>query len=258
MAYRHQDLLVELDGAELHAHRLLGGCAGTIVFLHDSLGAVSTWREFPPRLCQSAGHDGLLYDREGYGRSSPLAGNRETDRFSREAGVLAGLLQKLGIENALLFGHSDGATIALLTAALHPALIRGVISEAGHVFNELITREGVRAATARYDADETLRARLVRHHGGNAAKVLQLWAGDWLSEDFKAWNIEQLLPRIKCPVLVMQGENDDFGTRAQVEAICKGIDKRAEPCIIPRAGHTPHREVEDVVLEKAAAFIARL
>ena len=248
---------MELDGARIHVHRLLAGCADTIVFLHDSLGAVSTWRDFPLRLCQSAGHDGLLYDREGYGRSSPLAGNRKTD-FPAQADALAGLLQKLGIENALLFGHSDGATIALLTAALHPTLIRGAISEAGHVFNELATREGVRATKARYDAEEKLRARLVRHHGDNAAKVLQIWGEDWLSEDCKAWNIEQFLPRIKCPVLVMQGENDNFGTLAQVEAICKGIGKKAEPCIIPRAAHTPHREVEDVALEKAAAFIARL
>jgi pimeloyl-ACP methyl ester carboxylesterase len=258
MTFRHQDLLMELDGARLHAQRLLGGFGRTIVFLHDSLGSVSTWREFPHRLCLGAGMDGLLYDREGYGRSSPLAGSRKIDYHRREAGVLAKLLKKLDLEQVVLFGHSDGATIALLAAALHPGLIRGVISEAGHVFNETITQDGVRAAKARYDADEKLFTRLAKHHGGNAAKVLQIWAGDWLSEDFRSWNIEEFLPQIKCPVLVMQGENDDFGTRAQVEAICNGVGAKAEACLLPGAGHTPHREAEDVVLEKSATFISKL
>ena len=234
------------------------GNGRTIVFLHDSLGCIGAWGDFPQMLCELSGCDGLIYDRRGHGISSPFEGSRKPDYHQEEANMLDALLEKMGVEKAILFGHSDGGTIALLAAALHPERVDRIISEAGHVFVENITIDGIIAAKDLYDNHEKLQQRLFKHHGAKSRRLLEMWTEDWLNTDFRDWNIEKFLPLIKCPVLVIQGENDEFGTIAQVEAIYSQIGGVAEACVLPRMGHTPHKQAREEILEKSTKFIAQL
>ena len=189
---------VTIDGVRLRARSLPPSRgAPTLVFLHDSLGCITTWRDFPDRLAQACDCGALVYDRRGYGASDPFAPGMRTARYLHdEAAVLARLLEVCAVDDAVLFGHSDGGTIALLAAALHPQRIRAVISEAAHVSVDERTLAGVRAA------QETLRttdlpARLARHHGDKAQAVAAAWIDTWLAPWFRGWNIEPELRDIR-------------------------------------------------------------
>ena len=229
----------------------------TVVFLHDSLGCVETWRDFPEVLAERAGSDALVYDRQGYGRSSPFGPTPRTLRYLEdEAHVLRAVLDRREISSAILFGHSDGGSIALIAAALHPHRITAVITEGAHVFVEDVTLRGIHAAHESLGTTD-LAERLARYHGDKVPALTSAWIDTWLAPEFRSWNIERYLPDIRCPVLVIQGEQDEFGTRAQVDAIVKGVGSSARPLMIPGVGHTPHREARDVVLDTAAAFISR-
>lgn len=250
--------IIDLDGLRLSICRVINSASKkhpVIVYLHDSLGSISAWGRFPQLLCEHTSCDGLIYDRQGHGRSDPIEKARKPDYHQHEVHVLIALLQKLGMSDVILFGHSDGGTIALLAAAMYPLIIRGVVSEAGHVFNETVTQDGIRAAKVLYDTNEKLHSRLRAHHGEKAKKLLEIWTDDWLLPEFLDWNIEAFLPLVKCPVLVIQGENDDFGTVAQVESICSRVSGSSDAYILPQTGHVPHKQAVNLVLERTSRFI---
>lgn len=233
-----------------------GTAAPTLVFLHDSLGCITLWRDFPGRLAAATGCAVLVYDRQGYGQSPGFSerDTRDNTYLEKEADVLERLLAAYHINEAILFGHSDGASIALITAAKYPARIKAVISEAAHIFVEEVTLKGVRAAVTAYHTTN-LRERLQRYHGIKTDAVFSAWTDTWLSEAYRDWTIESFLTRIQCPVLVIQGTQDEYGTLAQVRGIVSGVGERAETLIIPAIGHTPHKEAKEIVLKRSAAFI---
>ena len=227
----------------------------TLVFLHDSLGCITTWRAFPETLAAALGCDALVYDRRGYGASSPFGPEPRTPRYlEEEAEVLARVLDACRIPEAVLFGHSDGGSIALVAAARRPEVVRAVVTEGAHVFVEERTLAGIREARATLRTTD-LRERLRRHHGERTDGVTSAWIDVWLSPGFRDWSIESYLPRIRCPVLVLQGTDDEYGTPAQVRAIAKGVAGPARAQLIPGVGHTPHRAAPDEVLRLATAFL---
>ena len=232
--------------------------AATLVFLHDGLGSVSTWRDFPARLAAATGCAALIYSREGYGGSDPCALPRPLDYMERAAREeLPAVLRAAGVRRYLLVGHSDGASIALIHAAeRHAGELLGVISEAAHLFPEAVTLESIRAARAQYQ-DGALAGRLRRHHGANATCAFEGWAGAWLDPRFSDWTIEPLLARIKVPVLALQGTDDPYGTPAQLAALGRGIGTAAETVLLADCRHAPHRDQTERVVHRMTRFVRR-
>jgi len=227
----------------------------TVVFLHEGLGSVSAWRDFPERFCRAQGLRGLVYSRPGYGRSTPKApGERwAPDFMHRQAHeVLPALLAALGLERPWLFGHSDGASIALLHAARYP--VAGVVAVAPHVFVEGVSVTSIEAARAAYETTD-LRARLARHHD-DPDSAFRGWNDVWLDPAFRGWNIEEEIEPIRCPLLAVQGEDDEYGTLAQVRAIARRVPQ-TELLVIPHCGHSPHRDQPEVLIREAGRFIVR-
>jgi pimeloyl-ACP methyl ester carboxylesterase len=251
---------IKVLGRRLAVERLRpepAAAGAPLVFLHEGLGCITLWRDFPARLCQRLGRPGIVYDRWGYGRSEPLDRPRQPGYLHDEARLfLPAVLQALEEPRAILVGHSDGGTIALLFAAAFPETAAAVVTEAAHVFVEEVTLEGIRKAVDAYAATD-LPARLARHHGERTDAVFRAWHETWLSPAFRGWNIEGELPRITCPTLVLQGEDDEYGTRAQVEAIVRGVSGPAESVLIPGCAHVPHHQAQDRVLDLIESFLGR-
>ena len=232
--------------------------APTLVFLHEGLGSVSAWRDFPDRLAEQTGCGALVYSRAGYGSSAPAPLPRPVRFMHDEAAVLARLLEESGIRQPILVGHSDGASIALIYAGSAPGVPPlGLVLEAPHVFTE---PSGLASIARIADAYRTtdLRERLARHHGANTDNAFRGWNDVWLHPDFQAWNIEDVLPRIESPILILQGEDDEYGTWRQVEAIERQSGGPVEAVAIPACGHSPHREHPERTLREMADFIGRL
>ncbi|MDO3427067.1 alpha/beta hydrolase [Chryseobacterium sp. APV1] len=230
----------------------------TIVFLHDSLGCTQLWREFPARLALQIQCNVLIYDRLGYGKSFPmLTCERVNNYMEQEADLLNDLLKELNINDIILFGHSDGGTIALIFAARYPEKVTATLCEAGHIFVEEITVKGVKNAFEAYKTTN-LPERLAKYHGDKVEMIVKAWTEIWLSNRFKSWNIEYLLKDITSPLLFIQGENDEYGTLDQVEKTISQVSGTAEKFIIPNIGHTPHKEIPDAVLQKSTEFISSI
>ncbi|MDY8135623.1 alpha/beta hydrolase [Aquimarina sp. 2201CG5-10] len=230
----------------------------TIVFLHDSLGCIELWRDFPEKIKSATGYNVLSYDRQGYGQSAPFeVKTRKLDYLKNEAIVLAKIIDQLDLKNIVLFGHSDGGSIALLTAALFPDKIKGIITEGAHVFVEEETLSGIRQAVEAYQ-NTNLKEKLSKYHGVKTDEVFRMWAETWLSADFKNWNIEEYLSKITCPSLIIQGEKDEYGTIAQVHSIVGNTGGISTPMLIPNVGHTPHKEVPDLIVNKTNDFLLSL
>ncbi len=229
----------------------------TLVFLHEGLGSVGQWRDFPSLLCEKTGLPALVYDRWGYGKSDPFTLPRLKGYLHDEALLgLPAVLDVCGIGRAILVGHSDGGSIALIYASTRPERVRAVITEAAHVFVENVTLEGIREAVSAYESTDLVK-RLARYHGDKTDLVFHGWADTWLSPEFRDWNIEDVLPGVRCPVLVIQGIDDQYGTPAQVNAIARQVSGEATPLLV-KCGHIPHAEARDEVLEEMARFIEAL
>jgi pimeloyl-ACP methyl ester carboxylesterase len=232
--------------------------SATIVFLHEGLGCIEMWRDFPETLCKSVGCHGLIYDRKGYGRSEKFEGPWPVDYLQIESLLyLPELLKECSIENAVLVGHSDGGTIALITAASHRNLVKGIITEAAHIFVEQITIEGIHKTVQAFETT-SLKEKLLRYYKENTMTIFYRWADRWLSSEYRNWNIRKELPNITCPVLLIQGEDDEYGTRAQVEGIARGVSGPVHVKLIPNCGHTPHFQAKDTVLSEMTRFIEAL
>ncbi|AZB08240.1 alpha/beta hydrolase [Chryseobacterium sp. G0162] len=227
----------------------------TLVFLHDSLGSVQLWRDLPAKLSEETQCNVLVYDRLGYGKSYPMPTHiRPVNYMELEADLLNDLLVELNINNSILFGHSDGGTIALITAAKYPERVEAVICEAGHIFVEEVTLKGVYDAWEAYKTTN-LPERLQKYHADKVDMLFRAWTETWTRDDYRSWNIEYLLKDITCPLLFIQGENDEYGTLDQVDKTVTQVSGSAEKYIIPGIGHTPHKEAPELVLEKAIEFI---
>ncbi|KFF07695.1 alpha/beta fold hydrolase [Chryseobacterium luteum] len=254
-----EERIIEVRGQKLYiTHNNISEAKPVIVFLHDSLGCVQLWRDLPEKLSEVTHCNILLYDRLGYGKSGPmLTHERPVNYMEQEAGLLNDLLTELNINNAVLFGHSDGGTIALITAAKYPEKIKSVICEAGHIFVEDLTLKGVWDA---WDAYKTtnLAGRLAKYHGDKVEMLFRAWTETWTREDYRSWNIEYLLKDIHCPLLFIQGDADEYGTLEQVERTVSQVSGTAEKYIIPGIGHTPHKEVPELVIGKVSEFIKKL
>ena len=229
-----------------------------IIFLHESLGCIELWKDFPKKLGEVCRCNILIYDRLGYGKSDPFSTlNRNKDYMETEADILHKILEICKIDKAILFGHSDGGTIALIAASKYPDKISGVITEGAHVFVEEKTLEGIRKAFDSYYTTG-LKDKLIKYHGDKTDAVFRAWTDTWLSVDFRNWNIETFLPGIKCPCLIIHGDNDMYGSNKQVESIINGVSGITEKLIIPGAGHSPHKESRDLTLSRSKEFIETL
>lgn len=232
-----------------------GSDALPIVFLHEGLGSLAMWKDFPQRLCDATGRRGLVYSRPGYGRSTPRAADEQWPvRFMHEQAfeVLPALLQQLGIERPWLFGHSDGGSIALLHASAQPTA--GVVALAAHVFVEDFGLRSIAAARLAYETTD-LRARLARYHA-DVDSAFWGWNDIWLDPAFRAWNIEAELDDIDCPVLAVQGEDDEYGTLEQVQRIVRHVP-HAKTLVLPDCGHSPQRDQPARLIDEVGAFLER-
>jgi pimeloyl-ACP methyl ester carboxylesterase len=243
---------VEIDGARLE-WRWCGprpGLAPTLVFLHEGLGSTAQWRDFPERLAADA----------GYGRSSPIESPRPVSFMHAEATrTLPQVLARFGVDQPVLFGHSDGASIALIYAGSHcaPAPL-ALILEAAHVTVEPICLQSIRRLEATVGdpvAGAGLRERFARHHD-RAEETMHAWIDVWLRPEFAAWDIRALLPAVACPVLGIQGKEDAYGTPAQLDLLRAGVAARVETHLLAACGHAPHRDRREEVLALSKTFLA--
>jgi pimeloyl-ACP methyl ester carboxylesterase len=233
--------------------------APTLVLLHYGLGCVETWLDFPSRLAEATGYGALVYSRWGYGRSDPVpTAPRQTSFFEDEAWIaLPELLALVGVRDALLVGHSDGGTIALLYAATpQPIPVRAVISVAAHVFHDEAAQRSIHTGWEAW-TQGALRERLERYHGANTEGMYRSWSDLWMDPRSHSWTMEHRLPAVTCPTLVMQGSEDTFCLPEQVDAIVGGVSGPAEGQVLQGIGHEPHREAPDQTLKAMVDFIAR-
>ncbi|HNS16320.1 MAG TPA: alpha/beta hydrolase [Bacteroidales bacterium] len=230
-----------------------------LVFLHEGLGCIKKWKDFPENLCKATCLTGFVYDRYGYGDSDGLQEPRQPDFLFHEAfEVLPELLDKLNIHKPLiLVGHSDGGSIALLYASRFPDRVKALILEAPHVKLEEVSAQSLKAAIRAYQSGD-LKERLQKYHGEKTDSMFHGWADIWTDERMRDWNIESCLSSIKAPVLFLQGRLDEYGTEEQMWAISKRIQAPFEAEIIPDCGHIPHQQAEEFVLERMVEFIGRL
>ena len=227
----------------------------TLVLLHEGLGCVGLWKDFPERLARATGLGVFLWSRAGFGRSDPIALPRPLDYLEQETPMTDEVLEAAGIEHSILVGHSDGGTIALLHAAGGRAEgTLAVVTMAAHVFVEDVTIAGIRETKRAWEKGD-LRAKLARWHGANVDNAFHGWCDTWLDPGFRDWNIERRLPAVRVPVLAMQGADDQYGTPAQVEAIARRVSGPAEKLLIPGAGHSPHVDRPDAVIEAISRFV---
>jgi pimeloyl-ACP methyl ester carboxylesterase len=233
----------------------LTGPGPTLVFLHEALGSITQWRHFPAALAAATGLPALVYDRAGHGKSAPRPlpvppGYLETEAWDRLPAVLAAC----GIEHPFLVGHSDGATIALLYAARCPESPVGVIAEAPHVYVEDAALRGIWRTLQAYETTP-LRGRLRVHHGDQVDAVFRSWSDTWLSPAFRDWSMTGHLPSVTCPVLVIQGEDDEYATADQVRSVLEGVSGSARGLLLPGCAHVPHFQAREEVLGAMARFV---
>ena len=245
---------ISVGGHALEIQRIAGAGA-TLVFLHEGLGSIGQWRDFPRQVAEATGCHALVYDRYGYGRSDVLKEKRVSLGFMHRAALkeLPAILSKLKIENPLLVGHSDGGSIALIHAGKYP--VRGVVTMAAHVFVEDFGLKSIEALARGFETSG-LRERLGKYHK-DAAKTFHLWADAWLDPEFRRWNIEEHLPGIDCPVLAIQGEDDQYGTMAQLEAIKQRVSGPCELLRLAECGHAPFRDRPGKVLTAITKFVRK-
>lgn len=263
MTMQWQERMLPLpDGQQIHAMQGAntdGEGKPTLVFLHEALGHIRMWKDFPEKLGLATGCNVLMYERLGYGESSPITLPRADDYLVPEGELRVGqLLDAAGIDEAILVGHSDGGTIALIAAsALGIERVKAIVTAAAHLYADDLTLAGIREAVERYQTTD-LPERLARYHGDRTDLLFRAWSETWLREschqnmDFSRW-----LAGIDCPALIVQGKDDQYGVPEQVTDICAGIGDNAQPVYIEKCGHVPHLETPDATLELLTGFICQ-
>jgi len=248
-------------GAQRLEYRMIGprpDSAPTLVVLHEGLGSVGLWGDFPAQLAAATGAGVFVYSRAGYGRSSPVALPRPLDYMQREAlDVLPKLLETIGFRRGLLIGHSDGASIATIYAgSVQDHRIRGLVLIAPHFFVEDISVASI--AQARDDYAKTdLREKLARWHA-DVDNAFRGWNDAWLDPDFRRWDITEMLAYVRVPMLIVQGEADQYGTERQIAVAQEECYCPVDVALLPNARHAPHREAPDLTLNIIGDFVNRL
>lgn len=228
-----------------------------IVLLHDSLGCVELWRDFPIRLAKSCGRRVIAYDRLGFGRSAAYSHKLPASFIEDEAhGGFRALYQQLDLSQFVLMGHSVGGGIAVSCAAAYPQACLGLITESAQAFVEVETLAGIRAAERQFAIPGQL-DRLQRYHAEKAEWVLRAWIDTWLSDDFIEWSLDGQLTKVRCPLLVLHGDRDEYGSRHQPERISTLAARPGDLHILADCGHVPHREYPEKVLAAINAFLAQ-
>jgi pimeloyl-ACP methyl ester carboxylesterase len=245
----------DLGNCRLEYRLILGdGARPPLVFLHEGLGSAALWRDFPDKVARRTGARALVYSRAGYGRSSGLTAKR-TPRYLHEEAldVLPRLLAALGIVRPILIGHSDGASIALIHAAHHPDAVAGLVLMAPHVFVEPISLAGI-AATAELYETGGLRERLAKHHD-HVDDAFHGWADTWLSPTFTSWSLAREVETLEAPTLLIQGEDDPYGTLTQLDAFEAARKAKITRLVLRDCGHSPQRDQEAKVIEALTDFL---
>jgi pimeloyl-ACP methyl ester carboxylesterase len=257
----HQTVRIDADGRAFDIEYAWVGArrhdGGTMVFLHEGLGSLAMWKDYPQHLCHALQMRGLVYSRPGYGRSTPRdSAERWPVDFMHEQArhVLPALLETLHVPaRPWLFGHSDGGSIALLHAASFPASVAGVIAVAPHLFVEDVSVRNITAAKAAYEQGD-LRQKLARYHA-DPDSAFWGWNDIWLHADFRQWNIEAEMPAIRCPVLAVQGIGDEYGTMAQIDRLA-ALVPQARLVKLAACGHSPHRDQPNALTDAAVDFVS--
>lgn len=227
--------------------------APVIVFLHEGLGSLAMWGDFPRLVVEKTGHPALVYSRADYGRSTSITGRRGIDFMHREAlDVLPDLLDELGIVEPILFGHSDGGSIALIFAGGTRRSLSGMILMAPHVMVESVCVDRIREVDRAF-GDGELRAKLSRYHR-DPDSAFRHWTEVWLDPEFLTWNIERYLPEVACPILAIQGENDEYGTMEQIHRLAR-LAPKVEALQLADCRHSPHRDQPQAVLRAVERFV---
>jgi len=257
------DRLIDLDDRRLRTRHLSprqsdGLERTTLIFLHEGLGCIEMWRDFPQTLCDATRCAGIVYDRTGYGGSSPWPADPGVRYMEIEADdVLPRLLAKLDIEDCVLVGHSDGGTIALNYAAADPEPLRAVVTLAAHAINEAVCVKAIRQAREAFAAGD-LRQRLQKYHGDNTDGAFRLWSDAWLAPGFEPMDADSRLPRVVVPVQAIQGEDDEYGSELQLGIIAGKVGGYCETRLVPDCGHSPHLQQPAYVLSEITRFVAPL
>jgi pimeloyl-ACP methyl ester carboxylesterase len=259
------DVFLELSDRRLRArwHGTVtaapaGVYAPTLVFLHEGLGCVELWRTFPAALCARTGLRGLSYDRTGYGRSSGWSSPPGLRYLEIEAQrILPRVLDAAGIQGCVIIGHGDGGTIALQFAASQPPLLRGLVTIGAQVISEPRTIASMRLAREAFER-ANFRSELARYHGDHVDALFSVWNDAWLAPDFQPMDAARRLPRVRVPVLALQGEHDEYATLAQLNAISGGVSGRCEARLLKDCGHAPQLQDETTLVEVIARFVESL
>jgi len=251
-------MLIEAGCQRLEVKRIDVGAQRrpSLVFLHEGLGSAAMWKDFPSHVAHSSGCNTIVYSRNGHGQS-PIAVREHAVGYMHDEALetLPALLDQLGVERPILVGHSDGASIALIHAATSGRPVTGVVAMAPHVMVEDVSVTSI-AATNDAFLNTEMRPKLARYHA-DADAVFWRWNRIWLSPQFRGWNIEELLSRLTCPVLAIQGADDEYGTMAQVESIQRRVAD-AEILELGDCRHSPHKDQPAATLEAITAFVDRI
>lgn len=226
-----------------------------IIFLHEGLGCIEMWKDYPETLCNQLNMQGLVYDRAGYGKSKGDLTTRTSNYLHEGAEELFELIHNLKLENKhiILYGHSDGGSIALIFGAKYPKLCQSIITEAAHVFVEQVTLDGIKPAEKAFREGKL--NGLKKFHGKTYEAVFYAWVNIWNHSSFLDWNIESELRNITCPQLSIQGINDQYGTLKQIESITHNTKGNTITFTPDNCGHAPFKEKRNEVMEKVIRFI---
>ncbi|MEL6866548.1 MAG: alpha/beta hydrolase [Bacteroidota bacterium] len=223
----------------------------TLVFLHDALGSIDQWKQFPSRIVRATGQQAIVFDRQGHGQSTAFTKARSAQYLHQQAlEILPLLMEQLTIQKPILIGHSDGGSIALLYGAHYP--VAAIVSLAAHIYVEPITLAGIEKAGKLAPQLITL---LQRYHGEKAEALFQAWQKTWLSDDFRHWSIEEHLPAIQCPVLAIQGEGDEYASPLHLEDIVQQVSGPSEALLLSQAKHMLHLEHAERLSKEISRFI---
>ena len=245
--------MLTVRGKKIEARHIGHPGGPTLVFLHEGLGSVGLWRDFPKQLAEATGLPAFVYSRAGYGQSDAAPMPRSVRYMHEEAELLPEVLDTAGVEDPVLIGHSDGASISIIHAG-SGGKARALVLLAPHVFTEEMGLRSIAGAREAYERGD-LRQRLAKYHRDVDAAFWG-WNRAWLDPEFGKWNLEEFLPRIAAPILVVQGDQDEYGTKKQINAIQRGA-RSVEVLLLPQCGHSPHRDRPEAALHGIAGFLRR-